>query len=99
MSLAPHGVQGHDFLAYNFLSNKTVIITDQETFGGTQFSLLHLQTLEAGVQRGELICPRSPSHPYRLSRFQGEGERNKESFEILGRKEAENTQCVVTLSL
>ena len=82
----------------NFVSNKTEIIIDHETFRGIQVSLLHLQTLEAEDQR-EVICSRSSSHPYCLSWFQGEGERNKDNLEILGRKEAENTRCVMTLPL
>lgn len=98
MSLAPHEAHEYDFLASNFVSIKTEIIIDHEPFRGIQISLLHLQTLEAEDQR-EVICSRSSSHPYCLSWFQGEGERNKDNLEILGRKEAENTQCVVTLPL
>ena len=102
-SAAIHGVAKSrtrlsDWTELNFVSNKTEIIIDHETFRGIQVSLLHLQILEAEDQR-EVICSRSSSHPYCLSWFQGEGERNKDNLEILGRKEAENTRCVVTLPL
>ena len=92
------GTRLSDCTELNFVSNKREIIIDHKTFRGIQVSLLHLQTLEAEDQR-EVICSRSSSHPYCLSWFRGERERNKDNLEILGRTEAENIRCVMTLPL